>query len=72
LDKAELPSDYAAILKMRGITDGELDRFLRAYYGPEVDLRTARKDWIEKAKAGAIIREGVDKWSRQMPEGATS
>lgn len=60
LDSEELPAAYRQILKLQGVNNlRELDSFLLKYYGPDTNLRTAREQWFEKAKAGRVIIENA-------------
>ena len=53
VDFNKLPEGYQAILQRAGVKDvRDLDRFLLKYYGQDVDLQQARKDWFERPARG--------------------
>lgn len=62
LNSAELPEEYRQILAAVNMKPRDLPDFLRRYYGPNVDLDKAAKDWFEKAKTGKVITESRAGW----------
>lgn len=62
LGSTELPEEYRRILADVNMKPRDLPEFLRRYYGNDVDLDKAMKDWFEKAKSGKVIAESRAGW----------
>lgn len=62
LDSKELPEEYRQVLASVNMKPRDLPDFLRKYYGPDVDLDKAMKDWFDKAKSGRVITESRAGW----------
>jgi len=62
LNSTDLPEEYRQILAAVNMKPRDLPDFLRRYYGPDVDLDKAAKDWFDKAKSGKIISESRAGW----------
>lgn len=62
LGSTELPEEYRRILADVNMKPRDLPEFLRRYYGNDVDLDKAMKDWFEKAKSGKVISESRAGW----------
>lgn len=61
-NSSDLPAEYRQILASVGLQPRDLPEFLRSYYGRDVDLEKAQKDWFEKAKAGKVVSESRAGW----------
>jgi hypothetical protein len=60
VDFSQLPEGYQAVLQRAGVKEvRDLDRFLLKYYGSDVNLQEARKNWFDLASKGNVVVESI-------------